>query len=126
MIRRPPRSTRTDTLFPYTTLFRSSNEWLLCAPEVPVCRAVARVLHTPLRPLLPSHALHFMCNSYALAVQLLGFGRNILRRHNRRCRRGHSLVWGRYVHLYSSLTRQYYRYLYLLSYLMVAFRMTPF
>src|SRR3546814_10677806 len=29
MIRRPPRSTRTDTLFPYTTLFRS----LLCAPE---------------------------------------------------------------------------------------------
>src|SRR3546814_7227471 len=26
MIRRPPRSTRTDTLFPYTTLFRSSVE----------------------------------------------------------------------------------------------------
>src|SRR3546814_16069158 len=25
MIRRPPRSTRTDTLFPYTTLFRSQN-----------------------------------------------------------------------------------------------------
>src|SRR3546814_16271368 len=24
LIRRPPRSTRTDTLFPYTTLFRSS------------------------------------------------------------------------------------------------------
>src|SRR3546814_6427439 len=26
MIRRPPRSTRTDTLFPYTTLFRSSTD----------------------------------------------------------------------------------------------------
>src|SRR3546814_5193333 len=26
MIRRPPRSTRTDTLFPYTTLFRSSGK----------------------------------------------------------------------------------------------------
>src|SRR3546814_5481889 len=26
MIRRPPRSTRTDTLFPYTTLFRSLTE----------------------------------------------------------------------------------------------------
>src|SRR3546814_16627364 len=26
MIRRPPRSTRTDTLFPYTTLFRSFND----------------------------------------------------------------------------------------------------
>src|SRR3546814_13752052 len=28
MIRRPPRSTRTDTLFPYTTLFRSKNAGL--------------------------------------------------------------------------------------------------
>src|SRR3546814_13928173 len=27
MIRRPPRSTRTDTLFPYTTLFRSESAW---------------------------------------------------------------------------------------------------
>src|SRR3546814_1075035 len=29
MIRRPPRSTRTDTLFPYTTLFRSGDVGLL-------------------------------------------------------------------------------------------------
>src|SRR3546814_15298296 len=29
MIRRPPRSTRTDTLFPYTTLFRSGAAALL-------------------------------------------------------------------------------------------------
>src|SRR3546814_18190766 len=28
MIRRPPRSTRTDTRFPYTTLFRSERAWL--------------------------------------------------------------------------------------------------
>src|SRR3546814_16194837 len=28
MLRRPPRSTRTDTLFPYTTLFRSPDRWL--------------------------------------------------------------------------------------------------
>src|SRR3546814_4130648 len=27
MIRRPPRATRTDTLFPYTTLFRSAEAW---------------------------------------------------------------------------------------------------
>src|SRR3546814_2677136 len=27
MIRRPPRSTRTDTLFPYTTLFRSRTQF---------------------------------------------------------------------------------------------------
>src|SRR3546814_3063261 len=31
MIRRPPRSTRTDTLFPYTTLFRSSFSVLIGA-----------------------------------------------------------------------------------------------
>src|SRR3546814_2228921 len=35
MIRRPPRSTRTDTLFPYTTLFRSR-------PRPPRGRALAR------------------------------------------------------------------------------------
>src|SRR3546814_6058837 len=28
MIRRPPRSTRTDTLFPYTTLFRSLHKFV--------------------------------------------------------------------------------------------------
>src|SRR3546814_17654662 len=33
MIRRPPRSTRTDTLFPYTTLFRS-REGLLSQKEL--------------------------------------------------------------------------------------------
>src|SRR3546814_4432947 len=31
MIRRPPRSTRTDTLFPYTTLFRSEQQFLMDA-----------------------------------------------------------------------------------------------
>src|SRR3546814_1669502 len=31
MIRRPPRSTRTDTLFPYTTLFRSGLNLLIAA-----------------------------------------------------------------------------------------------
>src|SRR3546814_8856316 len=32
MIRRPPRSTRTDTLFPYTTLFRSSRNSAAAEP----------------------------------------------------------------------------------------------
>src|SRR3546814_1433248 len=45
MIRRPPRSTRTDTLFPYTTLFRSSissikSRWCkLCTPSSPIRRS---------------------------------------------------------------------------------------
>src|SRR3546814_1106962 len=33
MIRRPPRSTRTDTLFPYTTLFRSDRQRELAVQE---------------------------------------------------------------------------------------------
>src|SRR3546814_17449883 len=34
MIRRPPRSTRTDTLFPYTTLFRSIGDLVEAAGAV--------------------------------------------------------------------------------------------
>src|SRR3546814_3333436 len=39
MIRRPPRSTRTDTLFPYTTLFRSGID--VMAGKVPVAVPIA-------------------------------------------------------------------------------------
>src|SRR3546814_18567800 len=42
MIRRPPRSTRTDTLFPYTTLFRSISALSKASPEQ-LANAVARV-----------------------------------------------------------------------------------
>src|SRR3546814_18085543 len=41
MIRRPPRSTRTDTLFPYTTLFRSHERaWLKIGLQEPSKAAV--------------------------------------------------------------------------------------
>src|SRR3546814_3918638 len=39
MIRRPPRSTRTDTLFPYTTLFRSCEASLPLNTQ-PICKAL--------------------------------------------------------------------------------------
>src|SRR3546814_1347917 len=39
MIRRPPRSTRTDTLFPYTTLFRSRR------PHAPAARRARNPRH---------------------------------------------------------------------------------
>src|SRR3546814_2988508 len=42
MIRRPPRSTRTDTLFPYTTLFRSKTSYRMWLPGTPHCIAVNR------------------------------------------------------------------------------------
>src|SRR3546814_21180371 len=41
MIRRPPRSTRTDTLFPYTTLFRSRVTAAELALEQAQARSVA-------------------------------------------------------------------------------------
>src|SRR3546814_6723020 len=49
MIRRPPRSTRTDTLFPYTTLFRSNQQWF----SVPACLHLA-----PSFPLFPTPEVH--------------------------------------------------------------------
>src|SRR3546814_9580891 len=51
MIRRPPRSTRTDTLFPYTTLFRSA---AVTHPERPGLRLV--------RPQGRDHALQHGCH----------------------------------------------------------------
>src|SRR3546814_19027515 len=44
MIRRPPRSTRTDTLFPYTTLFRSC---FACEPRRPLTRRTLTVPPLP-------------------------------------------------------------------------------
>src|SRR3546814_2439237 len=44
MIRRPPRSTRTDTLFPYTTLFRSRDT---TDPESRQGRALSKLTSLP-------------------------------------------------------------------------------
>src|SRR3546814_12610853 len=50
MIRRPPRSTRTDTLFPYTTLFRSpSSDARRGRSGSPGCRCLARRIRAPVR-----------------------------------------------------------------------------
>src|SRR3546814_12030261 len=61
MIRRPPRSTRTDTLFPYTTLFRSSDDDVVVhtSPDVLEPEDVANMAplagrtpyHQPLQPM---------------------------------------------------------------------------
>src|SRR3546814_3301609 len=46
MLRRPPRSTRTDTLFPYTTLFRSSLPFKLLGKGVLMHSTIdTRILH---------------------------------------------------------------------------------
>src|SRR3546814_15378254 len=51
MIRLPPTSTRTDTLFPYTTLFRSIDD----NDVISVGRLRLRTIHTP------GHTLGSMC-----------------------------------------------------------------
>src|SRR3546814_10105607 len=52
MIRRPPRSTRTDTLFPYTTLFRSRAELLTAAnsPRAEVADIMPILSRSPYLP----------------------------------------------------------------------------
>src|SRR3546814_10406092 len=46
MIRRPPRSTRTDTLFPYTTLFRSADLEIDLSPREYVIDYLERAFPT--------------------------------------------------------------------------------
>src|SRR3546814_11210941 len=45
MIRRPPRSTRTDTLFPYTTLFRSYSPHAIAEHSVALMLSLNRKIH---------------------------------------------------------------------------------
>src|SRR3546814_3945007 len=76
MIRRPPRSTRTDTLFPYTTLFRSDQNAdgpnaLLNYGYTVVRSCVARsIIGAGLHPAIGLHH-HNRLNGFALADDLV-------------------------------------------------------
>src|SRR3546814_5957822 len=67
MIRRPPRSTRTDTLFPYTTLFRSRDGHIRHSvfhglrTDKPA-KAIIRETSMPTRGKSASVALHGLLN----------------------------------------------------------------
>src|SRR3546814_15850397 len=80
MIRRPPRSTRTDTLFPYTTLFRSGGAARAKLFLVPGLAPMANTTTTRAHGCLPglaqaspaNHqnvaiAIHCLCGSHARA-----------------------------------------------------------
>src|SRR3546814_11987521 len=73
MIRRPPRSTRTDTLFPYTTLFRS--EPFLSGHDWPHPVTVVHG-HTPEGPTVLAHRIGVDSGVFAsgclTAVELSG------------------------------------------------------
>src|SRR3546814_8906444 len=75
MIRRPPRSTRTDTLFPYTTLFRSLAEHANASghvqaehrPDQEELRRLHRLVH---RDVLAGHQLPGACRRRGPAFRL--------------------------------------------------------
>src|SRR3546814_17668483 len=50
MIRRPPISTRTDTLFSYTTLFRSMEEYITITPPSFPSEQLLHIVHRQLHP----------------------------------------------------------------------------
>src|SRR3546814_10863894 len=57
MIRRPPRSTRTDTLFPYTTLFRSDEDAVVAEAVEPFALGRLKALADVLFLIGEAHAL---------------------------------------------------------------------
>src|SRR3546814_9226567 len=79
MIRRPPRSTRTDTLLPYTTLFRSALE-ILNLIGILVFRTTR--LSTA-AVLLVRHALRLLTKSKASSVPHGGRHKALRREHLR-------------------------------------------
>src|SRR3546814_1877830 len=89
MIRRPPRSTRTDTLFPDTTLFRSHGfpqtkaMWAHVAPVLArshtvICADLRGYGDSDKPPELPDHSnysFRAMAGDQILLMRQLGFGR---------------------------------------------------
>src|SRR3546814_14872622 len=73
MIRRPPRSTRTDTLFPYTTLFRSPGLGLTLRSDQPIAVPVA---NTPLKMVVSRTrpAAEAVAVAEAIGAELLPMG----------------------------------------------------
>src|SRR3546814_18140202 len=68
MIRRPPRSTRTDTLFPYTTLFRSQVQSFVYAASSSTYgdhEALPKVEDTIGKPLSPYAVTKYVNELYA-------------------------------------------------------------
>src|SRR3546814_18991377 len=71
MIRRPPRSTRTDTLFPYTTLFRSVGAFQdMGRPARLVLGRDELQLGVPLEDAAEDHVQHWLHEDFVLERRL--------------------------------------------------------
>src|SRR3546814_14718403 len=87
MIRLPPGSTRTATLFPYTTRVRSITYLLHCLPGPSSRKAVA---FANLKPLLNDGARVFGATILGRGVRHHALGRQVLRLYNARGIFGHA------------------------------------
>src|SRR3546814_15881576 len=78
MIRRPPRSTRTDTLFPYTTLFRSLAQLVIYLATAPKSNAAYKAFGAAQRAARDSGSLappaHIL-NAPTRLMKDLGYGK---------------------------------------------------
>src|SRR3546814_8218237 len=72
MIRRPPRSTRTDTLFPYTTLFRS----LVVLEGLLICVLVVTGLREAVMHAIPQPLKQAISVGIGLFIAFIGFVRS--------------------------------------------------
>src|SRR3546814_18390788 len=95
MIRRPPRSTRTDTLFPYTTMIsalhhvdahRAGSAFDDAGRRVDI--GGVQVFHLGLGDLLERRALDLACNRLARLLRALFEVRGLLDQESRRRRLG--------------------------------------
>src|SRR3546814_7317345 len=80
MIRRPPRSTRTDTLFPYTTLCRSTRGLLRRAVPCRWVIGLAGITGLPLAPIVALVVLALVALASALRRLALHRSQNCLAR----------------------------------------------
>src|SRR3546814_9765138 len=72
MIRHPPRSTLTDTLFPYTTLFRSPSAWLAPSLSDAGTSAAGSLVSSAISPAVPADATSPTAASAAGASDSVG------------------------------------------------------
>src|SRR3546814_13998188 len=84
MIRRPPRSTRTDTLFPYTTLFRSACVKTGWTSIVSILRAASAMPQLPDRNRVVRRLLVYECVSLQRRLHHLEIERLLRRSEERR------------------------------------------
>src|SRR3546814_12178676 len=77
MIRRPPRSTRTDTLFPYTTLFRSLVDHRAIVKDVLKTGTIVKVTVETAKPTPHTYTIERLVNDVPIVRDASGSATNL-------------------------------------------------